>query len=164
MLKANQFATCDCEISWLFSLAFTCQSLLIFESCIIIQNLLNQHLMMLFLHVVHTQWLWVVGFPLVLQNKANLYLIRLVSIQSIHYKHLMLLLLMRTLVYNLWMWIFWSYSLGLTLKHNFNIIMWPNAKHLHTHVKYFADFCHLLITFANCLGPDQTEQFFFNLI
>ena len=47
----------DCEISWLFTLAFTCQSLLIFESCIIIQNLLNQHLMMLFLHVVHTQWL-----------------------------------------------------------------------------------------------------------
>ena len=54
-VEANQFATCDCEISWLFSLAFTCQSLLIFESCIIIQNLLNQHLMMLFLHVVHTQ-------------------------------------------------------------------------------------------------------------
>ena len=39
--------------------------------------------------------------------------------------------------------------------------MWPNAKHLHTHVKYFAEFCHLLITFANCLGPDQTEKFFF---
>ena len=55
MWKANQFATCDCEISWLFSLALTCQSLLRFESCIIIQNLLNQHLMMLFLHVVHTQ-------------------------------------------------------------------------------------------------------------
>ena len=33
--------------------------------------------------------------------------------------------------------------------------MWPNAKHLHTHVKCFADFCHLLITFANCLGPDH---------
>ena len=39
--------------------------------------------------------------------------------------------------------------------------MWPNAKHLHTHVKYFAEFCHLLITFANCLGPDQTEKIFF---
>ena len=41
------------------------------------------------------------GFPLVLQIKANLYLIHLVTIQSIHYKHLMMLLLMRTLVYNL---------------------------------------------------------------
>ena len=38
MLKANQFATCHCEISWLFSLALTCQSLLIFESCIIIKK------------------------------------------------------------------------------------------------------------------------------
>ena len=61
------------------------------------------------------------GFPLVLQIKGNLYLIHFVTIQSIHYKHLMMLLLMRTLVYNLCMWIFWSYSLGLTLKHNVNI-------------------------------------------
>ena len=33
--------------------------------------------------------------------KANLYLIHFVTMQSIHYKHLMMLLLMRTLVYNL---------------------------------------------------------------
>ena len=42
MLKANLFATCDCEISWSFSLALTGQSLLIFESYIIIHHLLNQ--------------------------------------------------------------------------------------------------------------------------
>ena len=37
-MKANQFAICDCETSWLFSLSFTCQSLLIFEACIIIKK------------------------------------------------------------------------------------------------------------------------------
>ena len=47
-MKENQFAIYDCETSWLFSLSFTCQSLLIFESCIIIENLPNLHLMMLF--------------------------------------------------------------------------------------------------------------------
>ena len=108
------------------SLSFTCQSLLIFESCIIIQNLLNLHLMMLFVHVVHTQWLWTsLGFPLVLQIKAKLYLVHLVTIRSIHYKYVMMLLLMPTLVYNMRMWIFWSYSLGLTLKHNFNMLCDP---------------------------------------
>ena len=54
-MKAYLFVICDCETSWLFSLSLTCQSLLIFESCIIIQNLPNLHLMMLFVHVVHTQ-------------------------------------------------------------------------------------------------------------
>ena len=38
-----------------FHLLLHAKAYLIFESCLIIQNLPNLHLMMLFLHVVHTQ-------------------------------------------------------------------------------------------------------------